>query len=85
MSLNGFTFIDPHGDTAEALLEYATKQAEEHGDDTELCRLHYLKPSSERLFSFNPFKLNEADPTSFAFAAERSLRVGENGRMILVL
>ncbi len=81
-SLNGFTFIDPHGDTAEALLEYATKVAEERGDETVFCRFHYLKPSPDRLFSFNPFLLKETDPKSFAFAAERDTAVD---RMVSVL
>ncbi len=52
---NGFTFIDPHGDTAQAVADYAAKIAREKGDDYILPRFHYLKPSRDWLFSLDPF------------------------------
>lgn len=59
--LCGFTFVDPHGDTAEALLAYATRMAEEKGDASILDRLHYLKPSYDSLFAFDPFRYLDDD------------------------
>lgn len=77
-SLNGFTFIDPHGDTVEALLEYAVHFALEHGDDAVFDRLHYLQPSSKWCFSYDPYAplIDEGlghEPTMRSAAATRSI------------
>lgn len=55
---NGVTFIDPHGDTAEALLDYCVRLAA-RGDETIHDRVHYLEPRANRLFSFDPLAIAE--------------------------
>ena len=51
----GFCFIDPHGDTAEDLLCYAAKKTELHRNDRICKRIHYLEPTFETVFGFDPF------------------------------
>ena len=60
--LVGFTFIDPHGDTVESILQYATYRAEQLGDDYLLGRLHYLAPSTATVFRLDPFAPLERQP-----------------------
>lgn len=52
----GFCFIDPHGDTVEDLLAYAAKRAEVTNSDAICKRIHYLEPTFETVFAFDPFQ-----------------------------
>ena len=61
---NGFTFIDPHGDTAQALADYAAKIALDKGDEYIMSRFHYLKPSPEWLFALDPFDAAKTDSSA---------------------
>lgn len=56
ISGRGFTFIDPHGDTSEDLLAYAAHRRVSRGDHDLLKRIHYLEPSFEQIFAYDPFK-----------------------------
>ena len=56
----GFCFIDPHGDTSEDLLAYAARQTETCGSDAICKRIHYLEPSFETVFGFDPFEFRPA-------------------------
>jgi hypothetical protein len=58
----GFAIIDPHGDLSEDLLAFATYRAERKGDESLLNRLHYLEPSYEQVFHYDPFKFNPRKP-----------------------
>ena len=58
---NGFTLIDPHGDTAQAVADYAAAIARQRGDDYVIPRFHYLCPSLEWLFAFDPFAHAESN------------------------
>ena len=51
----GFCFIDPHGDTAEDLLAFASKRADAAQNDSICKRIHYLEPTFETVFGFDPF------------------------------
>lgn len=51
----GFCFIDAHGDTSEDLLVYAHERSERLGTDAICKRIHYLEPSFEWVFGFDPF------------------------------
>ena len=52
----GFCFIDPHGDTVEDLLAYVEQQTEKYQSDAICKRIHYLEPSFETVFGFDPFE-----------------------------
>lgn len=52
----GFAFIDPHGDTSEDLLAYAAHHARVEKNDSFFKRLHYLEPTYEMVFGYDPFK-----------------------------
>lgn len=52
----GFCFIDPHGDTVEDLLAYAQRQTQVLGTDAICKRIHYLEPSFDTVFGFDPFE-----------------------------
>ncbi len=54
-ALRGFCFIDPDGDTAENLLAYALKKAEEEGSDAICRQIVYVELSFATLPSFDPF------------------------------
>ena len=72
-TMHGFTFIDPHGDTAEALLDYCVRQAIRSGDDEIIPRLHYLQPSEHQMFSFDPLRISrDWDERADATFAERN-------------
>lgn len=45
----GFTYLDPHGDGAEAAMRYLAVHQVDPG------RVHYLRPGIERCYSFDPF------------------------------
>ena len=72
-SQNGFTFIDPHGDTSEALLRYIVQ---EHGDSY-LERVHYLEPTADRSFAFDPFGRLFDDPDKASFEHRRAKLVDD--------
>src|SRR5271156_3942601 len=44
----GFTFVDPHGDGVDALMEHIA------ATDVDAARVRYLRPSAESFFSFDP-------------------------------
>src|SRR5947207_1112398 len=46
----GFTYIDPHGDGCEALLEYLAAHPTFDG-----ANLNYLRPGTDQCFGFDPF------------------------------
>lgn len=69
--LNGFTFIDPHGDTAEALLAYLAKEK----GDAFLDRIHYLQPTSQTTFAFDPFASLILDDPDLSFEDRRHATV----------
>src|SRR6266566_2809554 len=59
----GFALIDPHGDLSEDLLAFAgyREADKKHGQlsaEAEPClpRIHYLEPSYEQVFHYDPFK-----------------------------
>lgn len=52
----GFCFIDPHGDTVEDLLAHAAKRVEDLRTDAVCKRIHYLEPTFETVFGFDPFE-----------------------------
>lgn len=52
----GFCFIDPHGDTVEDLLAYAEKRRGDLRTDAVCKRIHYLEPTFETVFGFDPFE-----------------------------
>lgn len=60
---HGFTFIDPHGDTVEDLMAFLARDAERNGTDCSEY-VHYLEPSTSKLFSFDPFMIETDDSTS---------------------
>jgi hypothetical protein len=62
VSGRGFAIIDPHGDLSEDLLAFAAYRAEQKGDESILKRLHYLEPSYEQVFHYDPFKFNPRKP-----------------------
>ena len=78
-TLNGFTFIDPHGDTAEALLAYIVQEKGE----SFLDQVHYLEPTTDLTFSFDPFARLFADPNPDTFA-ERRIKLVEDLRGVLM-
>ncbi len=81
---NGFTFIDPHGDTATALVEYAASLAKEYGDENIFPKFHYLEPRKDQLFSFDPLKIRDVNPEDgFAFEVDRDTAVQKLIRVIL--
>lgn len=45
----GFTYVDPHGDGADAVMRYLAVKR------TDPSRVHYLRPGLDRCFSFDPF------------------------------
>jgi hypothetical protein len=55
-SKRGFCLVDPHGDFAEDLLAFAAYRNAEKGDGGIFRRLHYLEPSFEQVFHYDPFK-----------------------------
>ncbi len=58
----GFCFIDPHGDTVEDLLAYTAKRTETLRTDAVCKRIHYLEPTFETVFGFDPFEFRPAQP-----------------------
>lgn len=52
----GFCFIDPHGDTSEDILAFVQKRTETLRTDAPCKRIHYLEPTFETVFGFDPFK-----------------------------
>ncbi len=61
----GVSFLDPHGDCADAILGTIIRLAEETGNSALLDRVHYLRPSYKVLFRYDPFRLPrlEENPT----------------------
>ena len=59
----GFCFIDPDRDTAEDLLAFAAALKAE-GDDEIWRKVHYVEPSYEMVFGFDPFKFRPMKPIS---------------------
>lgn len=58
----GFALIDPHGDLSEDLLAYAGYLKASKKDPDIVQRIHYLEPSFERAFSFDPFRFRPSHP-----------------------
>ena len=57
----GFTLIDPNGDLAEDLLAFAAYR-KARGDDTLWRKIHYVEPSYEMVFGYDPFTFRPAHP-----------------------
>lgn len=53
---SGFCLIDPHGDLCEDVLAYCARRVVETGQKSLLPRLHYLEPSYEMAFGYDPFR-----------------------------
>ena len=79
----GGILIDPPGDTGELVLEYVALLAKKYGDEAILPRFHYLKPSPDQLFSFDPLRIDEDPRNEFAFAAARETAVKKLIRVML--
>ena len=79
----GGIIVDPPGDTGEQILEYVASLAAKYGDDAILPRFHYLKPSPDHLFSFDPLRIDEDPCNEFAFAAARETAVQKLIRVML--
>ena len=62
----GFCLIDPHGDTSEDLLAYVDYKRRVKGDDKMWRKVHYLEPSFEMVFGYDPFKYPASAPQSQA-------------------
>jgi hypothetical protein len=58
----GFCFVDPHGDTSEDLLAYVAWRKQVEGDDALFRRIHYLEPSYEMMFAYDPFRFRPLHP-----------------------
>lgn len=58
----GFTLIDPHGDQSEDLLAFARYLMARKGRDDVLPKIHYLEPSYEQVFCYQPFLFRPAQP-----------------------
>lgn len=64
----GFALIDPHGDLSEDLLAYAGYLRASKREPEIARRIHYLEPSFERVFSFDPFHFRSSKPIREEFA-----------------
>jgi len=63
----GFALLDPHGDLAEDMLAYAGS-LKLRGIDLNIAnRIHYIEPSVERMFSFDPFIFRPSKPVPKEF------------------
>lgn len=58
----GFALIDPHGDLAEDILAFAAHRKYAAGERNLHRRVHYLEPSYEQVFHYNPFKFRPLNP-----------------------
>lgn len=58
----GFCLIDPHGDLSEDLLAYAGHWWIGRGDQKVFPRIHYLEPSFEQVFQYDPFRFQPLEP-----------------------
>lgn len=58
----GFALIDPHGDLSEDLLAFAAHRKVSRKDSEIANRIHYLEPSFEQVFSFDPFRFRPSKP-----------------------
>lgn len=61
-SQKSFSLIDPHGDLSEDLLAFAMYRKVVKNDDRLLNRIHYLEPSYEQVFNYDPFKFRPMEP-----------------------
>lgn len=60
----GFALIDPHGDLADDVLAFAAYLKASGRNPAIAEKIHYLEPSFERTFSFDPFRFNPSTPVS---------------------
>lgn len=61
-SNRGFALIDPHGDLSEDLLAFAGYWKLKTKDRSLTDRIHYLEPSFEEVFSYDPFRFRPTTP-----------------------
>lgn len=62
VSRKGFALIDPHGDLSEDLLAYAAYQKAAKHDENILSRIHYIEPTYEQIFHYDPFRFRPRKP-----------------------
>ena len=58
----GFALIDPHGDLSEDLLAYVAFRKAAKKDKALVERTHYLEPSFEQIFHYDPFRFRPRTP-----------------------
>lgn len=59
----GFCLIDPHGDLSEDLLAFLRYRMVMKGDRELIKRFHYLEPSFEQVFHYDPFRFPDFSAT----------------------